>query len=620
MAKPTKLVPGIFLPDTRPISNRPITNVPEGGRLNIDIPPLIRPEPTRTFADITHALYDDRLRQSSLQVTEIPVSEPTTVASVLRTLTWPAENAHLLSALGSESGLFTDPDGNLYAHVENAGHIHVRRQPDNRYRIPLNTPKLPDLFLSKSERQATWNFERPDWLTEEHEKDASATLVVDYLATVFPTYLEPADAARLTSALDTPDGIRYDKHRKTYVDTVKGTVMVRKNAEGEYQQAYPKVADSPDIYFERIPDTPLWRHKNPIHESLAQDRHDPATPMEDLPPNQTLIEGLLSIDQHARNLPNGLWRKWGKQRLPRLGQHIEIDGHYYRVVPQELNADSQLVYLQHPLFSPALYDAFEEMLRDNPSLQPKWAINRNGQWIVLDTQFPFQMPITQYISRTFKYLSDQSVSTLARTLFNEANAAEIITGHGLATLNQTFRYWAARHLMPPTPGKLADPLMMLPDLSAEPDTRHATSWTIASSPGESLQHLELDPARFPRLWNEYATTPTIAQLRKLFSEVLQADGYIVSPALPSSSDEALLFYRENLDVVFVLQLPPITNGRLHRSATPLSESTDSLFDIAIGSQQQPLATYRDSNRLVYLLGGVQTDASGQTTLFIIREG
>ncbi|TDV50559.1 hypothetical protein EDF87_103191 [Pseudomonas helmanticensis] len=77
-------------------------------------------------------------------------------------------------------------------------------------------------------------------------------------------------------------------------------------------------------------------------------------------------------------------------------------------------------------------------------MQPKWAIKRNKQWTVLDSVVPFEMPITQYISRTFRYLSDQSVNSLARDGFNQANRSEIIIAPGLALMNQVFRYWANR--------------------------------------------------------------------------------------------------------------------------------------------------------------------------------
>ena len=213
-----------------------------------------------------------------------------------------------------------------------------------------------------------------------------------------------------------------------------------------------------------------------------------------------MTESLLSANPQALNLSFGMWRNWGKTLRPSLGQHIKIDGLHYRIVPQTLKDNSRLVYLQHPLFSPALYDAFEFMLRDNPSLQPKWAVKKDNRWIVLEWRVPFEMPITQYISRTFRYLSDQSVNSLARAMFNHANRSQVINAHGLlAIINQTFRYWLDRNVRWTPRSDTADPLLMLRSLADEQSLGHGASIAIPAMLGEGLQRLDLDPEAFPPL-------------------------------------------------------------------------------------------------------------------------
>lgn len=634
MAKPPKRVPGNTSPDDPLATRRPLSTERESTRLSIETLVSILAHTTQSSANALHEISGDGSRQSSVLVNKIPVTGQTSATNLLQSITWPADRMHQLHPFGSESGLFTGPQGDVYAHVENLGHIRVERHRDGRYQIPDNvTPKLPALFLYKSERQATWNFARPDWLTQEPEQDTPETRAPDMSAPVTANYLDPEDAARLSPAQDTPDGLRYDRHRKTYVDTANGTVMVRKNAIGEYQLAYATVTGSPEVYFQRIANTKLWRHKTPEYEyppqdtqSLANEIAEPApggvrrtSPQEAGSVAHALTANLLSTREQVLNLPHALWRKWGKTLLPPRGQHVEIDGLNYRVVAQKLNAESQLVYLQHPLFSPALYDAFEEMLRDTPSLQPKWAINRFDRWIVQDSLVPFEMPITQYICRTFKYLSDQSVNALARAMFDEANNSEIITGEGLATLNETFRYWADRNSVAVSQQRLADPLLMLRDLSSEPDADYASFLEMPFPGGADLRRLDLDPGRFPQHWNEYAASPTPPRLCTLFRAVLEDDGYAFSPTPWPPGEEALLFYRESLDAVFVLKLPAIINGRLHQPRAEDRELPDYLLPTLTGRQQQTLASYRDSNRIIYLFGGIQTDALGQTTLFIIRK-
>ncbi|MFJ2466646.1 hypothetical protein [Pseudomonas sp. NPDC087615] len=108
-------------------------------------------------------------------------------------------------------------------------------------------------------------------------------------------------------------------------------------------------------------------------------------------------------------------------------------------------------------------------------------------------------------------------------------------------------------------------------------------------------------------------------MRTLFSHVLEDDGYVMNSTFQPHSEDVLLFHRETIDAVFVLNLPNIIGGRLQRSIAPGFTLTSSMLQTRIGQQQHTQANYKDASNVIYLLGGVQTDALGQTTLFIIRE-
>ena len=124
------------------------------------------------------------------------------------------------------------------------------------------------------------------------------------------------------------------------------------------------------------------------------------------------------------------------------------------------------------------------------------------------------------------------------------------------------------------------------------------------------------PRRFHH-WNDYATAPTPDALRTLFSKVLVDDGYAVIAALHPFASDALLFHRETLDALFILKLPALVDGRLTRPTVPTPAVGD-LLQLR-SSAQQPTLACRETNTIINLLGGVQTDALGQPTLFIIKE-
>jgi hypothetical protein len=101
--------------------------------------------------------------------------------------------------------------------------------------------------------------------------------------------------------------------------------------------------------------------------------------------------------------------------------------------------------------------------------------------------------------------------------------------------------------------------------------------------------------------------------------VLEDDGYTISAAHHPFEEHALLFHRQTLDAVFILEFPVIIDGRLQRPTAPFFDQSGSLSSSRITVQQQTIESFRKANQIIYLLGGVQTDSMRQATLFMIRE-
>lgn len=502
MAKPPKKLLGTVTPDSPAKNHPPAVDTSDVSRPNIGLIDTTREPGEHTVHPVPEGNPGDPIRQPSVTVSEMPQVSLSPDAA-RHSITWPADRLHLLIPLDVDSGLLISSDGRIYAPIENEGHFLVEQQPDGRYRIPFDfAPGSPGPFVNRIKDRPLWRFEVPDWLMPDSGRRTHVTAMPASVRQS-QTYLDPALAALLTQAEDSPYGIRHDKHRNNYVDTAEGTVMVRKNANGAYQQASAKALHPSGAVFEQVPGTRLWRRKEPQTSANPNagrlDRRRMATDTDPTPvpikrpflvdDTQALTESLIS----SRDLAplNDAWRTWGQATRSPLEPHIEIDKLHYRVVMQDINAETRLVYVKHPRFSPDLYDAFEHMLGSDPSLQPKWAVKINERWHVLSNRIPFEMPLTHYISSHFKLLSADSASSLARAMFNQANHSNIINGHGLAALNQTFRFWSDRQNNPIQQRPLADPLTMLSTL--QPQYSGQLWLTLPSSLGEGLQRLDFDP-------------------------------------------------------------------------------------------------------------------------------
>ncbi|MFJ2487881.1 hypothetical protein [Pseudomonas sp. NPDC087639] len=446
-----------------------------------------------------------------------------------------------------------------------------------------------------------------------------------------------AQVAWLTNAQNTADGLRYDKRGATYVDMEDGTTfLVRRDPAGHYRQASARERSSPGAVVEPSPGTKRWRVKTPepyrppgtsrrTHERSAVVIDEP-TPGPSKRPHltedseqrhtQPLTVPLPDATPLAHAWPAGHWRNWGKTFKPEWQDSIEIDGQHYVIVPQRVSVETTLVYLENPLFSPGRYDAFERMLNHNPSLQPKWAVRNDHTWTVVELP-AFGRSLTQSVAKSFKYLSDHSSSTLARAAFNEANHSDVINGEGLRVLFDTFYHWENRSLATAPRRELADPLMMLPVLPLQPGVLSQTL-LLPSPHATALERIDFDTQMFDQRWRDAMNTPG-SSLRGVFSEILQHNGYEVDRTSRLFSEDALLFKRSNLDVVFVLRFrPSAPDGTVQRLMEPGEELNAPALRATL--EKSEWKHMLEPGKVVYLVGGTQKVSAQQTYLFIVREG
>ncbi|MCW8278387.1 hypothetical protein IMF27_24780 [Pseudomonas sp. PCH199] len=300
-------------------------------------------------------------------------------------------------------------------------------------------------------------------------------------------------------------------------------------------------------------------------------------------------------------------------------ESLEINGLHYRVVPQGSPERTGIAFLEHPRFSPSRYEAFEQMLHDDPSLQPRWAVKKNGQWEVLENRFPFDKSLTGYVAETFRDFSDASLNDVARTLFNRANHSDVINSQGLMVLKQTFRNWADASSARIPRQELADPLLMLPVI-----TRTTNTGWLALPPSDAagaLRRLDFAPNHFSTEWNNFNADPSNYNLKRLVGSVLVRNGYEAFPLTIEHRGPTLVFTRANHDTVFFLKLGRVDGYAIRDITPPGNELSDPNLTARIGvPARTALLTAYAQNKVVWLLGGTQTTSSGWQSVFIIREG
>ena len=135
MAKPPKTTQFTTSPQTTPNSpklspdevavNRTHTGSPD--------PVLTFNHPTETVA--TPAQQGAIVASPSVTVSHMPDTISAMLHTYLKAITWPDEHLHLLTAQDPDTGLFTSPQGDTYAHISGEGYFQVERQHDGGYRI-----------------------------------------------------------------------------------------------------------------------------------------------------------------------------------------------------------------------------------------------------------------------------------------------------------------------------------------------------------------------------------------------------------------------------------------------------------------------------------------------------
>jgi hypothetical protein len=615
MAKPPKKVP-VTVPADSTVTTRPAQSG-SGSRVTPNIPdPLLSGIDSTTGSQppgtATH-------RPAAVIVNEIP----DTYRAARSAIAWPQERLSELTPIGENSGLFTGPDQRTYAQIGNEGRFVVERDPQGNYYVPLTfAPGVPGPVLTRAEGQASWHIQRPGWQSTEARTGTSAT--PHSLA-----YLAPEDAKTLTRAELATGGLRYNKLKHTFVDTAEGTVMVRKNQQGEYQLASATNRDLPDVFLQQIPGTVLWRLKNPDSPTIENPPASRSQPSADADESQPGPSKRARIDEPndpvsaiplEPSAPAGqtpfFWLPWGHLNKPLLLESVQLGWFHYPIVPVGSNRSPKVYFVQHPDFAPAGFDAFEQMLRTAPSLQPvaTFRIGNDPGEINPGKRF-FDEPISQSVANAFPDFSDATAYTVARRLYELADNSPVITGTGLINIQAVLHQWKQRPF--PTAPAYADPLNML-SVAPSIDFKGKKLIRMPSQIDGELQRLTFDPRRFPIEWNHYKTFPTDLNLRRLLGALLVRSDYDVFPLTYEHRMPTLVFRREPHDQIYFMKLGAVDHVGL--SHTPGNELADPDLPARIGNEAfAALTTAAAENKVVWLIGGVLKVESTPDSVFVIRE-
>ncbi|NYH07205.1 hypothetical protein [Pseudomonas moraviensis] len=445
-----------------------------------------------------------------------------------------------------------------------------------------------------------------------------------------PVFIPVHLALRLTPAAASPQGIRRDGRERTYVDMREGTAMVHQHPDGRFQLTSANELTPSGFLVERIHGTNLWQKRQAIaaRRTHVDEPDTQAGPSKRLRLNEDgastdpapLADKASAMPHQPLDLSGKPWRSWGQPTKPTSGQSVEVDGLHYPIVSQIVRSNTSIVCIKHPRFNPERFEAFEQMLVDDRTLQPRWAARApDNRWIVADDHLPFEKPLTQYVADAFEYLSRQSVRAVAKAMFKESRGAEVINGEGLQALSQTFRFWENKTI--PAPRNLADPLMLLPIQPIIGDGTFGGRIVLPPTSGPSLQRVDFDRQKLSQQWSEYTAAPGAANLQKLFHSILVKSGYTVSPPDPLLLENSLVFHREGLDSLFVLKLPLVSPDSIPRYTRPGSELTSSAALMTLDETgRQRLNALLAQDKVNYLVGGIQRPSPDQPTLFILREG
>ncbi|MFJ2487879.1 hypothetical protein [Pseudomonas sp. NPDC087639] len=588
-------------------------------RVNIESsnPPISAGERVSDTSTPTLAGNDDIAPR--VVVTRITDPVMTDLNTNLREISWPALQNHLLRPHASIDGFYVSPRGEFYAHLEEGGYYRAELNSNGDYQIPWpDAPGVTPPILRKIEGQARWRVEA-DWYGRTSEQGNSTQPAVAGAPSQASILLPPHLAALLTSAHSTTDGVRYDKFKKSYVDLAEGTVMVRKNPDGHYQQTFAGERTASGSVLEQIPGTQLWRRKTvhtvpPDNRRAASETDEPTA----VPGKRPRMDG----ESDAADLRSGDWRAWGNTTRPHISDAIKIEGKYFPIVPQAGHADDALVFIKPPRFAAERFDAFEQMLRVMPELQPRGAVKikqnhavaTEPDWRVVDGH-PFKKPFARYVADKFPYMSDHSANETARLMFKRANHSEEMNGYGLNDLFDTFNYWTDRSrnldVQNVNRQELIDPLALMPPLPKD-----ATGFMyMPPFSAEGLYRIDFDSQRMPVQWKRAING---SSPRAVFKAALEHQGYNIFESFRQTQRDALMFRRAGVDNIFLMLFSPFHEGRTYRV-----NPTEWVYSKALKNQINPndaltLRKHVEKNKIFYLLGSFNILPSGQGSLVITK--
>ena len=522
----------------------------------------------------------------------------------------PGLQTHLLQPHVSVDGLFVTPDGQTYAHLEEGGHYRVELNTAGDYQIPWpEAPGVTPPILKKIDGQPLWRIEAQWYTAQSRQSNLPARQQsADTFQAMF--LVDPHLATFLPAAHDSPDGIRNGPRGNTYIDIADGTVLVRRNAQGEYKLASATTTNVPDITFEQIPGQFVWRRKLQAIADTQQDLQPGSSraltqPEESAPgPSKRprLPEDSDPPDPFALMGIREPLKGWGTTEPP-AGDSVEIGGKHFAILDQPTHAVDGFAFIKPPQFSAYRFDAFEQLLLTTPELQPKGVVKladrRTGHgsdtWRVVKG-LPFAKSLTQIVSDKFSYLSDDCANKVAQEIFNRANHSGEITGPGINALVETIQYWDNRFVSENRVIRqdLSDPFMLLSPLA--PDATGNMHMPLPSA--EGLQRIDFDP----KLFYGSRHQRNIPSTRTLFKDLLYGHGYNIAHDFGVKLEDALLIKRMGVDHVFIMFMDRVPNNTVDRFDPITWLKKRALANKMNAHLKNNLREHLRTNSIIFLLG------------------
>jgi hypothetical protein len=576
---------------------------------------LLAGEPEPDFRISTNPSSDTPQHQTVV-VTEMPGRETITHAADL--VSWPRQQIDQLFPI-DDTGLFMSAEQKLYADIGEERLFRIEPNAKGEYQVPFPfAPDQPGPILAKIPGEPRWRIERQGMDTSANGKTVfmqpSATYAKQTLSVILPSLAE-----KLTKA--DVNGLRYDKMKRTYVDVVEeGSVLVRKNAEGEYQATTSSERVPSGPVLESIEGMTLWQRKpqQPVRPSASDDTGPGQSKRPRLGDDIEHAETEANIDPvNAPTTTNPfLWASWGKITKPDAVESIQIGQLHYPILPQGPLADKlPFAFIQHPEFAPSRFEPFELMLQEAPELQPVLTYRtRQAQQKVNGARPVFTKPLTRYVADRFKHFTDQTSRVVAKQLFELSSDAGEINGSGIARMLQTLRHWEGKSTL----GVLGvgDPLDMLPVTPS----REVSRRIVSLLPPDSVNHLQQLNFNASHHWDVYANNPSAENLKTMFINILNESGYETLSPNSANVLKTLIFKRPNHTKIYFLKLGRVATDDIEIKTPLTPEFDDPLLKNQMSAEMhQTLVAANARKDLVWLIGGVQQLPAKNPSIFIIRD-